>query len=98
MAHRMSTEAYREALGQLGLTQEEVGDLLGFTGRNARRYATGETPVPGAVATMIALWLQRPELIGVVRSLKWGNPNEDPEHERGDVQDARNPRIKRRAA
>jgi hypothetical protein len=98
MTQRMTTAEYRQALGQLGLTQSEVGALLGFTDRNSRRYALGETPVPGAVATMIRLWLLRPELVGIVRSLKWGTPDEDAEHEGGDGEDAGSPRREGRAA
>lgn len=98
MAPRMTTEEYRSAIGHLGLTQEEVGRLLGAYKRTARRWASGETEVPGPVATMIRLWLERPELIVVVRTLKWGTPDEDAEHERGDGEDARSSRKGRRAA
>lgn len=98
MTHRMSTDEYREALGQLGLSQLEAARLLGAGARSSRRWALGETEVPGPVATMIKLWLLRPELIGVVRSLKWGTPDEDAEHEGGDGEDAGSPRREGRAA
>lgn len=69
MAAMMTTDEYRSALGRLGLKQEEVGALLDAGRRTARRWATGETPVPGPVEMHIRLWLERPELLGVVRRI-----------------------------
>jgi hypothetical protein len=65
----MTREEYRAALDKLSLTQEEVGELLLLSGRNARRYATGETEVPGAVEMHVRLWLERPEILDVVRRI-----------------------------
>lgn len=69
MSVMMTKDEYRAALGHLGLKQEEVGDLLGAGGRTARRWATGETPVPGAVEMHVRLWLERPEILEVIRRL-----------------------------
>ncbi len=69
MSAMMSREQYREALAKLDLAQEEVGRLLDVGGRTARRWASGEVPVPGPVEMHIRLWLERPELLEVVRRL-----------------------------
>lgn len=65
----MTKDEYRDALEALGLAQEEVGRLLDSGARTARRWASGETPVPGPVAMHIRLWLERPELLDVVRRI-----------------------------
>ena len=65
----MDKEAYRSALATLGLGQEEVGHLLGASPRTARRWASGEVPVPGPVEMHIRLWLKRPELLSVMRDV-----------------------------
>lgn len=95
MVRRMSTKAYRMALVQLALTQNEVGRLLGANERTARRWALGETDVPGPVATMIRLWLERPELVGVVRSFQW---EKDAARQGSYGQDVRRPRSLPRVA
>lgn len=76
MTMAMSREEYRSALDKLSLTQEEVGRLLSVAGRTARRWASGEIPVPGPVEMHIRLWLERPELLAVVQriSQKGGKP------------------------
>lgn len=80
MTAMMTKDEYRAALGQLDLKQEAVGALLGADRRTARRWASGETPVPGPVEMHIRLWLERPELLEVVRRLAR-------EREGGDVGD-----------
>jgi len=65
----MSRDDYRSALADLGLSQESVGDLLDTGRRTARRWASGESPVPGPVAMHIRLWLERPEILDVVRRI-----------------------------
>jgi transcriptional regulator with XRE-family HTH domain len=69
MTAMMTRDEYRDAIGQLGLTQEEVGEILGAGKRTARRWASGETPVPGPVEMHIRLWRERPELLEVARRL-----------------------------
>lgn len=69
MSYAMTKSEYRAALKALSLNQEEVGDLLDVSGRTARRWATGEIEVPGPVVMHIRLWLERPELLAVVRRL-----------------------------
>jgi len=51
----------RAALDKLSLTQKEVGELRLLSGRNTRRYASGETDVPGAVEMHLRLWLEIPD-------------------------------------
>ena len=65
----MTRDQYREALAKLGLAQEEVGRLLDVGPRTARRWASGEVPVPGPVEMHVRLWLLRPEVLNVTRQL-----------------------------
>lgn len=65
----MTRDQYREALAKLGLAQEEVGRLLDVGPRTARRWASGEVPVPGPVEMHVRLWLRRPEVLNVTRQL-----------------------------
>lgn len=69
MTLMMSKEEYRSALAQLGLTQGEAGRLLNVADRSSRRYATEEDTIPGPVEVMLRLWLERPELLQVVRRM-----------------------------
>lgn len=68
MSQMMTREEYRAALEKLDLAQEEVGRLLGAGGRTSRRWASGETDIPGPVEMHIRLWLSRPEILEVVRN------------------------------
>lgn len=67
MTLMMSKDEYRNALAKLGLAQEEVGRLLGTGLRTSRRWASGEVDVPGPVEMHVRLWLERPEILDVVR-------------------------------
>ena len=69
IAYMMTQSEYKTALGQLALTQEEVAALLGTNKRTARRWASGESPVPRPIEMHIRLWVKRPELIQLVREL-----------------------------
>lgn len=69
MSVMMTRDEYRNALAKLELAQEEVGRLLGTDPRTARRWALGEVTVPGPVEMHIRLWLQRPEILEVVRQV-----------------------------
>jgi hypothetical protein len=48
----MTTKQYRALLGKLGVTQIEMGELLGVQWRQAQRYATGESRIPEAFAIL----------------------------------------------
>ena len=72
MTAMMTKDEYRQALAALGLAQEEVGRLLGVDGRTARRWAAGEVDVPGPVEMHIRLWIERPEILEVVRKISEG--------------------------
>jgi len=65
----MTRDEYRSALAKLNLGQEEVGLLLGAGRRTARRWASGEVEVPGPVEMHVRLWLERPEILEVVRKV-----------------------------
>ncbi|HRD77978.1 MAG TPA: hypothetical protein PK264_18900 [Hyphomicrobiaceae bacterium] len=69
MTVMMSKDEYRGALAILDLKQEEVGHLLGVGQRTARRWASGEIAVPGPIEMHIRVWLERPELLEVVRRI-----------------------------
>jgi len=73
MTAMMTKDDYRAALAVLDLAQEEVGRLLGVDGRTARRWASGEVPVPGPVEVHIRLWVERPEILDVVRRISEAN-------------------------
>lgn len=50
----------------LGLSQTELGTVLGFSGdprRTVTRYETGEAPIPGVVVQLVRayLWGYRPQ-------------------------------------
>jgi len=69
MTAMMTKDQYRDALSALGLSQVELGRLLGVDPRTARRWALGEIDVPGPVELHIRLWLERPEILEVVRKI-----------------------------
>ncbi len=78
MTMPMSREEYRAALDTLSLAQEEVGRILHVAGRTARRWASGEIPVPGPVEMHLRLWLERPEILAVVRRISRQEASEAP--------------------
>lgn len=69
MIDMMQFDEYRGALAKLGLSQQEVGRLLGASPRTARRWATGEAEVPGPVEMHIRMWLDQPGLLDDVRRI-----------------------------
>lgn len=78
MTCMMTREEYRAALEKLDLAQEEVGRLLDVGPRTARRWASGEIEVPGPVEMHIRLWMERPEVLEVVRRLAAKRRGEEP--------------------
>lgn len=65
----MTRDEYRAALGQLALTQEEAGRILGVEGRTVRRWASGAVAVPAPIELMVRMWLELPELVDVARRM-----------------------------
>ena len=63
----MTPQQYRAALAVFDITQEGFADLVGGSRRSGQRWATNSVPPP--VATLVRLFLARPELIEVVRGL-----------------------------
>ena len=49
----MTHEQFKQARQALGLSQEAMGDVLGLTSRQIRRYEVGEYPVPKTVALVV---------------------------------------------
>lgn len=64
----MKPDELRQALRDLGLTQEGFAEMLGHGGRTGQYWAS--KGVPASVATMVRLLQKRPELIDVVRTIK----------------------------
>lgn len=53
--HQMTPSEYRAALAVTGLTASVAAELFGVDELTSRRWASGEQPVPRAVA--LSLWL-----------------------------------------
>ena len=49
----MTTDEYRDTLQRMGLRQVDVGWIMGVTGRQSRRWANGQSPVPQAVHLLL---------------------------------------------
>lgn len=49
----MTSQEYRDTLARLGFTIVGAGRFLEINERQARRYASGETPVPGSTAKFL---------------------------------------------
>jgi hypothetical protein len=54
----MTSNQYRKAIEQLGLSQERAGLFFGYSARQSQRWAMGEASVPNAVAILLRLLLQ----------------------------------------
>ena len=55
----MTRAQYLKAIGRLGLSHLGAGRMLGVSPRQAQRFASGESPIPGPVARL--LWLMEYE-------------------------------------
>lgn len=51
----MTPDEYRAALSAVGLTQQAAAKLFGAGERTARRWATGEQPIPASVELCLIL-------------------------------------------
>jgi len=49
----MSPRQYERTIRQLGLDQAKVGRFLGISERTSRRYISGDTEIPTAVALLL---------------------------------------------
>ena len=65
----MTRDEYRAALGQLALSQEEAGRILGVDGRTIRRWASGAVAVPMPIELIVRMWLELPELVDLAKRL-----------------------------
>jgi DNA-binding transcriptional regulator YiaG len=62
----MDQDQFRFALDKLGLTQVGAAHLLNVNERTLRRWATGDQPVPLAVAYLLAIMIRHkitPEML-----------------------------------
>jgi DNA-binding transcriptional regulator YiaG len=64
----MTPDELRQALRELGMTQEGFAEMLGHAPRTGQYWAS--TSVPPSVATLMKLLQKRPELVDVVQSIK----------------------------
>lgn len=54
----MSSDEYRKALGDLGLSQTDIAVMLRKGEKQPQRWANGQTPVPEEVAIILRAMLQ----------------------------------------
>ncbi len=54
----MTPDAFKAAIKRLRLSQEQAGVFFGYSRRQGQRWATGEAPVPKAVAMCIDLMIE----------------------------------------
>lgn len=54
----MTPTQYKDAITSLGLSQVGAARLLGLDPRTSRRFASGEAPVPRAVALALRLMVE----------------------------------------
>ena len=55
----MNSQEFRSAIAALGYNQARFAERVGATDRQVRRWASGETPVPGRVALVLELEAER---------------------------------------
>jgi hypothetical protein len=77
---KIDSDLYRELLAELGFTQVEAARFVEVDERTSRRWASGELPVPVAVAMLLSLMAEHPHDLtpDYVRSLV-----DLPPHKRG---------------
>jgi DNA-binding transcriptional regulator YiaG len=51
----MSPDTLRAMRATLGLTQSALADYLSLSTRQIKRYESGSTPIPGALARLISI-------------------------------------------
>ena len=56
---QMTAKQFRDALDRLGLSQLAAARLLGVDGRTARAWALDERQVPGPIAVLLRLMLDK---------------------------------------
>ncbi len=64
----MSAGEIKEALREIGVTQQEFGKLCGTPHRTVQHWCIQRAP--NVAATLVALLLRRPELLGVLREMQ----------------------------
>lgn len=55
----MNAKQYRKALERLELTQVAAGEMLQVGARTSRRFALGESKIPGPVVMLLDLMLKK---------------------------------------
>lgn len=72
---QLTPDELRAALTKFDVSQNDLGRLVGYNERSAQRWVANDGVVPGPVALIVNLLLERPELqqlIGLKRHSKAG--------------------------
>lgn len=70
----MTPEEFRDACTALGVTAVEIAKVIGTNDRTARRWYSGQNPVPPAVVTLVHIllemhgWADYPKLAKLLRA------------------------------
>ena len=60
----MTPDEFREARRKLGLSQQQLAELMCVqSGRTIRRWENGERDIPGPAQVLLALWAAHPDLL-----------------------------------
>jgi DNA-binding transcriptional regulator YiaG len=59
MTKRMTKTAYRRAIDAIGLSQVKASEFFEVSRKTSPRWARGEAPIPGAVAKLLRVMIDR---------------------------------------
>jgi len=65
----MSHDEFRDALAALGMTQRDAAGVLMVDERTSRRWALGESEIPGPVEVLIRLWRDNSRTLETTRRI-----------------------------
>lgn len=72
MASRMTAAELTAHCHNLGLKTADLAAWEGTTVRAARRWRSGERPIPGALATLVRMCVVNPALVALARDASLG--------------------------
>lgn len=70
MAHSMSPEEFRDALAEIGYSQERFSELVGASRRTGQKWALGEARLPNAVVILLQLFRRLPKALQAVEAMQ----------------------------
>ena len=65
----MTATEFNHRLQHLGYSQTGFAEQIGVNPRTVRKWALGETRIPGPVIVLLNLLMSRPELVRVVNEM-----------------------------